>query len=102
MKKIAVIGAGVVGINCLLRLIDERDIDTELTWIYDSDVNIFGIGESTTPDLPSQIAHTTTLAVPHFKKYFDTTVKFGNKFIGWGKKHNFVRWVRPTLSGYAL
>lgn len=99
MKKIAVIGAGVVGINCLLRLIDERDSDTELTWIYDSDVNIFGIGESTTPDLPSQISHTTTLVAPHFKKYFDATIKFGNKFVGWGKKRNFIRWLDPHSVG---
>ena len=35
MRNIAVVGAGVIGINTLLRLIDERDLDTHITWIYD-------------------------------------------------------------------
>ena len=92
-KRIAVVGAGVVGVNSLLRLIDERYPGVHLTWIYDSKIPIFGIGESTTPDLPSQIAHSTNIVNPHVKRYFDGTIKFGNKFIGWGKKHNFIRWL---------
>lgn len=94
MKKIAIIGAGVVGINCILRLIDEReDVNTEIIWIYDSSSPIFGIGESTTPGIPSQISHTTNLSFYHAQEYFDATVKYGNKFIGWGNKHNFIHWL---------
>lgn len=94
MRKIAVIGAGVVGINCLLRLIDERDPgEVEIVWIYDSSSPIFGIGESTTPDLPSQISHTTNLSIYHAQQAFDATVKYGNKFIGWGEKQNFIHWL---------
>tara|TARA_B100001250_G_scaffold183594_1_gene158012 strand:+ start:1617 stop:2960 length:1344 start_codon:yes stop_codon:yes gene_type:complete len=92
-KRIAVVGSGVVGVNTLLRLIDEREPGVELVWIYDSKTPIFGIGESTTPDLPSQIAHSTNIVNPHAKRYFDATIKFGNKFIGWGKSHNFIRWL---------
>jgi|TARA_B100001250_G_scaffold408003_1_gene429652 hypothetical protein len=99
MKRIAIVGSGVVGINCLLRLIDERDLDTQIVWVYDSKTPIFGIGESTTPDLPSQISLSTNLVNPHIKKYFDATIKFGNKFIGWGKKHNFIRWLDPHAVG---
>ena len=92
-KRIAVVGAGVVGVNTLLRLIDERSPGIHVTWIYDSKIPIFGVGESTTPDLPSQIGHSTTLTNPHLKKYFDATIKYGNKFIGFGTKHNFIRWL---------
>ena len=94
MKKIAIIGAGVVGINCILRLIDERDQDTKITWIYDSSVPIFGIGESTTSGLPSQIAFSTNIVLPHIRHHFDSTIKYGNKFVGWGKRKdkNFVHW----------
>jgi len=93
MRNVAVVGAGVIGINTLLRLIDERDLDTHITWIYDSTAPIFGIGESTTPDLPSQIAYTTNLVHSHLQKYFDGTTKYGMKFIGWGRKHNFIHWL---------
>lgn len=94
MRRIAVIGAGVVGINCLLRLIDERDPgEVEIVWIYDSSTPIFGIGETTTPDLPSQISDSTNLSIRHAQKEFDATIKYGNKFIGWGNKHNFVHWL---------
>lgn len=94
MKRIAIIGAGVVGINCILRLIDERvEGQAEIIWIYDSDCPIFGIGESTTPDLPSQISHTTNVSLYHAQQYFDATIKYGNKFIGWGNKQNFIHWL---------
>ena len=60
-KTIAVIGAGVIGINSLLQLMEERtnaDAENEckIVWIYDTSVDIFGIGESTTPSLSGQIA----------------------------------------------
>ena len=49
MKKIAVIGAGVIGINSILQLIEERtkadtENDYKIVWIYDTSVDIFGIG----------------------------------------------------------
>ena len=64
MKKVAVVGAGVIGVSSLLRLIEERkynqiensdnglDYNIKIVWIYDSTIPIFGIGESTTPFLP--------------------------------------------------
>lgn len=94
MNNVTVIGAGVVGINCVLRLIDERGPDTKITWIYDSSVPIFGIGESTTAALPSQIAFSTNIVLPHIRHHFDSTIKYGNKFVGWGKRKdkNFIHW----------
>ena len=41
MKKIAVIGAGVIGINSILQLIEERtnadaENDCRIVWLYDT------------------------------------------------------------------
>ena len=90
MKKIAVIGAGVIGINSILQLIEERtkadtENDYKIVWIYDTSVDIFGIGESTTPSLSGQIASPPSYLRYDSKDYFDATIKFGNRFVGWGK-----------------
>ena len=67
MKRVAVVGAGVIGVSSLLRLLEERsasirdnfdndiDYNVEVIWIYDSTIPIFGIGESTTPFLPEVV-----------------------------------------------
>ena len=49
MKKIAVIGAGVIGITSILQLIEQRtnlnaENDCTIVWLYDTSVDIFGIG----------------------------------------------------------
>ena len=56
MKKIAVIGAGVIGITSILQLIEQRtnlnaENDCKIVWLYDTSIDIFGIGESTTPSI---------------------------------------------------
>lgn len=90
MKKIAVIGAGVIGINSILQLIEERtnadaENDCRIVWLYDTSIDIFGIGESTTPSLSGQIASPPSYLRYDSKDYFDATIKFGNRFVGWGK-----------------
>ena len=90
MKKIAVIGAGVIGITSILQLIEQRtnlnaENDCTIVWLYDTSVDIFGIGESTTPSLSGQIASPPSYLRYDSKDYFDATIKFGNRFVGWGK-----------------
>ena len=111
MKKVAVVGAGVIGVSSLLRLIEERkynqiensdnglDYNIEIVWIYDSTIPIFGIGESTTPFLP-EILNSSYLRY-NIKDKFDATLKYGNKFIGWGNNgKNFIRWFTIDRNGF--
>ena len=86
MKKIAVIGAGVIGITSILQLIEQRtnlnaENDCTIVWLYDTSVDIFGIGESTTPSLSGQIASPPSYLRYDSKDYFDATIKFGNRFV---------------------
>ena len=111
MKKVAVVGAGVIGVSSLLRLIEERkynqiensdnglDYNIKIVWIYDSTIPIFGIGESTTPFLP-EILNSSYLRY-NIKDKFDATLKYGNKFIGWGNNgKNFIRWFTIDRNGF--
>ena len=48
MKKIAVIGAGVIGITSILQLIEQRtnlnaENDCKIVWLYDTSIDIFGL-----------------------------------------------------------
>ncbi len=111
MKRVAVVGAGVIGVSSLLRLLEERsdsirdnfdndiDYNVEVIWIYDSTIPIFGIGESTTPFLPEVV--TSSYLRYNIKDKFDATIKYGNKFIGWGNNgKNFIRWFTVDRNGF--
>ena len=49
--KIAVLGVGTAGITSLCHLLGWLPSTVEITSIYDPNIKILGIGESSTPDI---------------------------------------------------
>ena len=85
--KIAVIGTGSAGCLQTLKLSQGLNFEYfELDWIYDPETPIFGIGEATTPHIPSLLRRskfTTDLIMNQLKGSF----KYGVRFFNWGKKN---------------
>jgi hypothetical protein len=85
--KVAVIGAGTAGCIQVLQFLTKLNEEYfEVDWIYDPEKEIFGIGEATTPHIPTLLGRSR---IPIDALFTDLrgTIKHGVKFFNWGKKN---------------
>lgn len=85
--KIAVIGAGTAGCIQVLQFLDKLNEEYfEIDWIYDPEKKIFGIGEATTPHIPSLFT-SAGITSDSLINELRGTLKDGVKFFNWGKEN---------------
>ena len=86
---IAILGSGTTGIIQLLSCISILP-DAKIDVIFDNNISIFGIGESSTPQLGDLISRTFNLSQNSVYNKFLGTPKLGVKWSGWGQYKNFM------------
>lgn len=88
-RKIAIIGIGSAGVQSLCHMLTWLTGEWEVTSIYNPDINILGIGESTNPNFISAIQYGLDFDLIADLNALDATHKFGTKYKNW-RKHEFV------------
>ena len=99
MMKIAVLGAGSAGVltaGCLLKDFKNRGIELDLTHVYDPNVPILGVGESTTSEVTFAIGQAFDFTFATEKDLLKSTTKYGTQYIDW--RENEI--IFPFQSGY--
>lgn len=97
--KIAILGAGSAGIlttGCILKDFKNRGIDCEVTHIFDPNIPILGVGESTTSEVTFAIGQAFDFIFATEAKELNSTTKYGTHYIDWRKDDI----IFPFQSGY--
>lgn len=97
--KIAILGAGSAGIlttGCILKDFKNRNIDCEVTHIYDMSIPILGVGESTTSEVTFAIGQAFDFIFATEADEIKSTTKYGTHYIDWRKDDI----IFPFQSGY--
>jgi tryptophan halogenase len=97
--KIAILGAGSAGVltaGCLLKDFKNREIELELTHVYDPSKPILGVGESTTSEVTFAIGQAFDFIFATEAKELNSTTKYGTHYIDWREKDI----IFPFQSGY--
>lgn len=93
--RIAVVGAGSAGAITVAQLCANVPAGIKVVNIYDPNTKILGIGESTNSGFISVLERACHFSFMEDLDAMDSTLKFGNKFIGW-REHD---WFNPLLDG---
>lgn len=93
--RIAVVGAGSAGVITTAQLCAHVPAGSKIINIYDPNTKILGIGESTNSSVISVLEKACHFNFLDDLLEMDSTLKFGNKFIGW-RDHE---WLSPLLDG---
>lgn len=93
--RIAVVGAGSAGVITTAQLCANVPAGFQIVNIYDPNTNILGIGESTNSGFITVLEKACHFNFLEDLPEMDSTLKFGNKFIGW-REHE---WLNPLLDG---
>ena len=93
--RIAVIGAGSAGIITVAQLCANVPTGFSIVNIYDPNTSILGIGESTNSGFITVLEKACHFSFMEDMDEMDSTLKFGNKFMGW-REHD---WFNPLLDG---
>lgn len=93
--RIAVVGAGSAGTITVAQLCANVPAGTKIVNIYDPNTKILGIGESTNSGFIKVLEQACKFNFLEDLHELDSTIKFGNMFIGW-RKHD---WLNPLLDG---
>lgn len=96
--KIAVIGAGTVGVMSVLHFLKYLN-NCEVTCIYNPEKKILGIGESSNINLPNLLWRSVKYNVFIDSSELSSTVKLGVKYLNW-RKNDFISPIIPT--SYAM
>jgi len=97
--KIAILGAGSAGIlttGCILKDFKNRGVDCEVTHIFDLNIPILGVGESTTSEVTFAIGQAFDFIFATESKELNSTTKYGTHYIDWRKDDI----IFPFQSGY--
>lgn len=97
--KIAVLGAGSAGVlttGCILKDFKNRDIDCEVTHVFDPNIPILGVGESTTSEVTFAIGQAFDFIFATEAKELNSTTKYGTHYIDWREKDI----IFPFQTGY--
>jgi len=95
-NKIAVIGIGTAGITSLCHLLAFLPENWEIYSIYDPNIPILGIGESTTTAIPATLYNGTGFNLLEDQKFLDSTIKNGVKYVGWREQDFFSKLIPPA------
>lgn len=93
--RIAVVGAGSAGVITTAQLCAHVPVGFKVINIYDPDTKILGIGESTNSGFITVLERACHFDFLEDLDEMDSTIKFGNKFIGWREQD----WLNPLLDG---
>ena len=96
--KIAVIGAGTVGVMSVLHFLKYLN-KCEVTCIYSPEKKILGIGESSNVNLPDLLWKSVGYNVFVDSNELNSTIKLGVKYVNW-RKNDFISPIIPT--SYAM
>jgi tryptophan halogenase len=97
--KIAILGAGSAGIlttGCILKDFKNRGIDCEVTHVFDPNIPILGVGESTTSEVTFAIGQAFDFIFATEAKELNSTTKYGTHYIDWREKDI----IFPFQTGY--
>ena len=94
-RRIGVVGVGSAGIVTLCKLLASLSNEWDVVSIYDPNIPILGIGESTNPSFIRLLELGTRFSLLEDTDKLDSTLKFGTKFINWREEP----WLNPLLSG---
>ena len=97
--KIAILGAGSAGIlttGCILKDFKNRNIECEVTHIFDPNKPILGVGESTTSEVTFAIGQAFDFIFATEADELKSTTKYGTHYIDW--RENDI--IFPFQSGY--
>lgn len=81
--KLAVIGVGTAGVQSLSYFCAWLGSEWEITSIYDPNINILGIGESSTPRLPQCLYMGSGFSFGQDAHELDATIKHYVKYVNW-------------------
>jgi len=96
-RKLAVIGIGTAGIQALCHFLSWLNEDWEITSIYDNNIPIVGIGESTNPTFTNAIEWGLDFDLIRDSELLDGTLKYGTHYKNW-RGNEFKN---PLLNGTA-
>lgn len=99
MKNIAVIGTGTAGVVSLAHCLAFFTSDWKVTSVYDPNIPMLGIGESTSTQIPTTLFYGTDLNFLQDQDELDSTVKHGVKYVNW-RKNDFFTKIPPPF--YAM
>lgn len=99
MNKIAIIGTGTAGIVSISHCLAFLPKDWEVTSIYDPNIPMLGIGESTSTQIPLTLYHGTGLNLLDGAPDLDATIKHGVKYSNW-RENDFFTKIPPPF--YAM
>jgi hypothetical protein len=85
-KKLAVIGVGTAGIQSLAHFLAWLPPEWEVTSIYDPNIPIIGIGESTNPGFVNVLEFGADFKMGEDLGKIDGSLKYGTKYFKWRKK----------------
>lgn len=97
--RIGVVGVGTAGLVSLSHLLAHTPADTIVTSIYDPNIKILGIGESSTFGLPKLLFQGTGFNLVEWADWLDATPKFGVSWKNWREK-DFESVIQP--GGYGI
>ena len=89
--KIAVIGSGTAGILSLAHCLSFFPKEYSITSIYDPNIPMLGIGESTSTQIPLTLFYATGLNLLDMPDELDMTVKHGVKYVNWREEDFFTK-----------
>jgi hypothetical protein len=97
--KVGVVGVGTAGLVSLSHLLAHSPPGTTVTSIYDPNIKILGIGESSTYGLAKVLFQGTGFNLVEYADWLDATPKFGVSWKNWRDK-DFESVIQP--GGYGL
>lgn len=93
--KLAIIGLGSAGIQSLCHFLSYLPKGSEVFSIYDPNIKILGIGESTNPSFTTALELGTDFRILEDMECLDATYKLGTYYVNWRDEE----FLNPLLSG---
>jgi len=91
MKKIAVLGTGTAGVVSLAHCLAFFTNEWQITSVYDPNIPMLGIGESTSTQIPTTLFYGADLNFLQDMSELDSTIKHGVKYVNWREKDFFTK-----------
>jgi tryptophan 7-halogenase len=101
-KKLAVIGLGTAGVQALCHFLAYTNDEWEVISVYNPDIKILGIGESTNPTFLTTLGHGLDYNYEIDNDALDATVKYGTMFKKWRDKDFLNPLITSELLGLGL
>ena len=91
MKNIAVLGTGTAGVVSLAHCLAFFPSEWKVTSVYDPNIPMLAIGESTSTQIPTTLFYGADLNFLQDMSELDSTIKHGVKYVNWREKDFFTK-----------